>query len=139
MKEIILSLFNLINTVFRQIRILTKMDIINIMFLIIILGSYIELPRIIQNIIGNTEKNQEFQNVIKIITISTTLLFISMLYDKRLDIKTFLLIVGSLNEAKKSYGFNIPGKGWLHIILILSGIISAIIVLLKMGYINYLK
>ena len=59
MKEIILSLFNLINTVFREIRILTKMDIMNIMFLIIILGSYIELPRIIQNIVGNNEKNEE--------------------------------------------------------------------------------
>ena len=139
MKAIILSLFNLINTVFREIRILTKLDIINFIFLIIILGSYIELPRIIQNIVGNNEKNEEFNNIIKVITTVTSLLFISMLYDKKLDMKSFLIIVSALNSAKKSYGFNVSGKGWIHIILILVGIFSAIVVLVKMGYIRYLK
>lgn len=138
MKEIIMSLFNFINTIFRQIRIVTKMDIINLLFLIIILGSYIELPRIIQNIVGNTEKNNEFNNIIKVITTVTSLLFISMLYDNN-DMKSYLLIVSALNAAKKSYGFSVSGRGWMHIILILAGIFSAIVVLVKMGYIRYLK
>ena len=139
MKEIIMSLFNFINTIFRQIRIVTKMDIINLLFLIIILGSYIELPKIIENVVGNTEKNEEFKNIINIITTITMIVFISMLYDKKLDMKSYLLIISVLNLAKRSYGFKVSGKGWLHLILILAGIFSAILVLVKMGYINYLK
>ena len=105
MKEIIMSLFNFINTIFRQIRIVT---------------------------------NNEFNNIIKVITTVTSLLFISMLYDNN-DMKSYLLIVSALNAAKKSYGFSVSGKGWMHIILILAGIFSAIVVLVKMGYIRYLK